>query len=79
MASFTAPADITAQPTDNSPPWHAAFPSPRTIEVDAIQRDELLARFKAGERPGKDFVLVDLRRNDHAVGRVCCVCCSVEG
>ncbi|KIX01134.1 uncharacterized protein Z518_10200 [Rhinocladiella mackenziei CBS 650.93] len=51
-------------------PWHASFPTPRTTDPDSISREDLLSRFKAGERGGADFLLVDLRRNDHEGGTI---------
>lgn len=32
-----------------------------------MKRDELLNQLEVGKRPGIDFLLVDLRRNDHEV------------
>ena len=53
--------------TSVSGPWHAAYPSPRNKDPDSISRAELLQRLQAGEKPGVDFLLVDLRRTDHEV------------
>lgn len=50
-------------------PWHAAFPPPKTA-VSTISRSDFLGLIKAGKKPGKDFILVDLRRNDHEVSRL---------
>jgi hypothetical protein len=50
-------------------PWHAAFPKPQST-AQTISRSEVLARLKGGEVPGRDFLLVDLRRNDHEVRRI---------
>jgi hypothetical protein len=47
-------------------PWHAAYPTPKS-EAVGISQSDLLAMLEDGKEPGKDFVLVDLRRNDHAV------------
>jgi hypothetical protein len=30
----------------------------------------MLERINHGDLPGRDFLLIDLRRNDHVVGRV---------
>jgi hypothetical protein len=49
-------------------PWHAAFPSPGNTTPKSISRSELLHCLQAGQRPGKDFLLVDLRRADFEVG-----------
>lgn len=48
-------------------PWHALYPAPRS-EAVGISQSDLLAMMQDGQEPGKDFILVDLRRNDHAVG-----------
>jgi arsenical-resistance protein 2 len=47
-------------------PWHAAYPAPRSEAVGIFQSD-LLAMMEEGQEPGKDFILIDLRRNDHEV------------
>lgn len=51
----------------SEPAWHDAYPQPRDGSPDTIQRDELLALIRDGQKAGKDFLLVDLRRNDHQV------------
>ena len=51
----------------SEPAWHDAYPQPREGPPDSIQRDELLDRIRSGQKAGKDFLLVDLRRNDHQV------------
>lgn len=48
-------------------PWHAAYPDPKNTAPEHITRFELLEKFRRGEQPGRDFLLVDLRRNDHEV------------
>lgn len=60
----------TAGVTSTDAPWHEAFPAPSTTQVDAIQAEELLTRLQAGQRSGSDFLLIDLRRNDHTVCRL---------
>ncbi|KAH0349672.1 hypothetical protein KCU83_g5324, partial [Aureobasidium melanogenum] len=50
-------------------PWHEAYPAPKS-EAAGISQSELLAMLEEGKEPGKDFVLVDLRRNDHAGGTI---------
>ncbi|KAH8647330.1 arsenate reductase [Xylariales sp. PMI_506] len=46
-------------------PWYAAYPAPSSTEVESISRDEVLRMMESGRTPGKDFVLIDLRRTDH--------------
>lgn len=48
-------------------PWHAAYPKPKNTAPDVISRSEVLERLNRGEQPGRDFLLIDLRRNDHEV------------
>ncbi|EAU36660.1 conserved hypothetical protein [Aspergillus terreus NIH2624] len=50
-------------------PWHAAFPAPRNTAA-SITREEVLQWMREGKEPGKDYVLVDLRRNDHEGGTI---------
>ena len=48
-------------------PWHAAYPKPKNSNPEEINRSEVLERLRQGEQPGREFLLVDLRRNDHEV------------
>jgi arsenical-resistance protein 2 len=48
-------------------PWHAAYPAPRNKNPHSISREDLLQRLESGQKSGKDFLLVDLRRTDHEV------------
>jgi arsenical-resistance protein 2 len=48
-------------------PWHAAYPKPKNTDPQSISRSEVLKRLDNGEEPGRDFLLVDLRRSDHEV------------
>ncbi len=48
-------------------PWHDAYPTPNNANPASIHRSELLQLFKDGQRPGVDFLIVDLRRMDHEV------------
>ena len=51
-------------------PWHAAYPAPKS-NVAAISREDVLGLLRGGKDiAGRDFVLVDLRQNDHEVGQV---------
>ncbi|KAF3224900.1 hypothetical protein TWF106_003343 [Orbilia oligospora] len=49
-------------------PWHAAFPSPRTTKPGALTRKDVLELLQ--KEGTKDFVLVDLRRNDYEGGTI---------
>lgn len=48
-------------------PWHAAFPPVQCQHVPEISRMELLQMMRDGKQAGVDYLLVDLRRNDHEV------------
>lgn len=61
MANTTA----TAPPTEEQP-WHAAFPSPKAVATP-VSREQMRDWLTGDKVPGKDFVLVDLRRNDYKV------------
>lgn len=47
--------------------WHEAYPNPRNQSPDAITRQDLLERLRNGQKPGVNFLLVDLRKEDHQV------------
>ncbi|KAI0912756.1 Rhodanese-like domain-containing protein [Ustulina deusta] len=50
-------------------PWHAAFPAAKTAKPAALSREEVLDRLRAGG-VGRDFILVDVRRNDYEGGTI---------
>ncbi|KAH8688905.1 Rhodanese-like domain-containing protein [Phaeosphaeriaceae sp. PMI808] len=51
-------------------PWHAAYPAPRNSPA-TISREEVLDMIKrSAETPNRDYVLVDLRRNDYEGGTI---------
>jgi arsenical-resistance protein 2 len=51
-------------------PWHAAFPAP-TATPGGVSAEEFLGWLKSGEKKvGRDYVLVDLRRNDYKGGTI---------
>ncbi|KAG0633281.1 Rhodanese-like domain-containing protein [Tuber brumale] len=51
-------------------PWHAAYPKPIS-EAVFLPRSTVLEWFSSNDKlPGKHFVLVDLRRNDHEGGTI---------
>jgi arsenical-resistance protein 2 len=48
-------------------PWHAAYPAPEH-QPESLTREEVLESMKEVSCVAKqDFVLIDLRRNDHEV------------
>ena len=60
MASTDATTAVPAAP------WYAAYPAPKS-EVVTISREEVLELLKTTPLEKRDFVLVDLRRNDFEV------------
>ncbi|PWY71252.1 arsenate reductase [Aspergillus eucalypticola CBS 122712] len=50
-------------------PWHAAYPAPWSTAI-GIRREEVLEWFRSGRQPGRDFLLVDLRRTDFEGGTI---------
>ena len=66
--------DTTQLPVMEGKPWYTDYPQPRTIEPDSITREELLWRFKQRQEGERDFLLVDVRRDDHKVRQI--VYCS---
>ena len=53
--------------------WHDGYPAVKSQDVPVLSRSEFLGMVRSGASPGQDFILVDLRRNDHVVcsSRVC--------
>lgn len=66
-ASISKKMASTQEPGSQQP-WHAAYPTPRNAQPGNLTREELIKMIKGSNRvAGRDFVLVDLRRNDHEV------------
>ncbi|KAJ4989597.1 hypothetical protein SVAN01_04974 [Stagonosporopsis vannaccii] len=60
----------TASVTSPPPPWHSAYPAPRNTPA-TIRREDVLNMIKqSAETSSRDYVLVDLRRNDHEGGTI---------
>lgn len=57
----------------DQPAWHEKYPQPQTENPKSISKQDLLSRIKSGEQAGVDFLLIDLRRNDHEVDQHLCV------
>ncbi|KAH7025291.1 arsenate reductase [Microdochium trichocladiopsis] len=51
-------------------PWFEAYPPPKTSKPKTVTKEELRHWFLAGQKPGKDFILVDVRRDDHEGGTI---------
>ncbi|KAI9814862.1 MAG: hypothetical protein M1832_005664 [Thelocarpon impressellum] len=61
-------ATSTSQPS--ATPWHAAYPAPQTQTPRSVERAAVLGWLREGQLPGKDLLLVDLRRVDHEGGTI---------
>ncbi len=48
-------------------PWEQVVPGALNTSPQLITRDALLEMFRAGQKPGLNFLLVDVRREDHKV------------
>ncbi|KAF6843722.1 hypothetical protein CMUS01_01829 [Colletotrichum musicola] len=63
----------SAAATEAPPPWWAAFPAPKA-KVAEIEADEVLkmleAQSAASKNAARDFLLVDVRRNDWEGGTI---------
>ncbi|ERS95280.1 hypothetical protein HMPREF1624_08157 [Sporothrix schenckii ATCC 58251] len=61
---------FTTQEKHIAAPWYAAYPDPKA-DPAFLTRDEVLSLLQdTGHVAGKNFVLVDLRRNDHQGGTI---------
>lgn len=65
---MNAVTDQARQSTAQEIPWHAAYPEPRPGAPATISCSALLQRFEMGQQAGKDFLVIDTRRNDHDGG-----------
>lgn len=61
---------MSADAASATPPWHAAYPKPSNPAPAAVTAEEIRRRFDDGNLPGKTYLLVDLRRNDHEGGTI---------
>ena len=52
-------------------PWEQVVPGAYNTSPASITRDALLEMFRAGRKPGLNFLLVDVRREDHKVSSDC--------
>lgn len=57
---------MAAPDVPRNTPWHAAYPAPKS-EVDALPRHDLLRWLTEEKLAGRDFALVDVRRDDFEV------------
>jgi arsenical-resistance protein 2 len=49
---------------DINPPWHAAYPAPKTTPTTIRREDVLDMVKKSAETFSTDYILIDLRRTD---------------
>lgn len=57
----------TASTPSTPSPWHAAYPAPRNSPATISREDALDMIKQSAETSSRDYVLVDLRRNDYEV------------
>ena len=67
LQNITSEMEPEPSPSKVEAPWHSAYPAPKNSNPSAVSRDEVRKWLDEGLIPGKDFVLVDLRRADHEV------------
>jgi arsenical-resistance protein 2 len=58
-----------AATTTSETPWHAVFPIPQS-QPASISAADVLSRLQSRDEPGKDILLIDLRRTDHEGGTI---------
>jgi hypothetical protein len=58
--------EIVSWTMESEQPWHAAFPAPKMTKPASLSREEVLDILQR-EVAGRDFVLVDVRRQDYEV------------
>jgi len=51
-------------------PWYDGYPAVKSQDVSVLVRSDFLRMIHSGASPGQDFLLVDLRRNDHVGGTI---------
>lgn len=53
--------------SDSSLPWEQIVPQAHCISPKSITRHEVLEMLEGDQKPGADFLLVDVRKDDHQV------------
>lgn len=67
LSTYSLPATMASTERSTAErSWHASYPAPKAI-VPAVTRETVLSWMREGKLPGKDFVLVDVRRTDYEV------------
>ncbi|OWT42516.1 Rhodanese/Cell cycle control phosphatase [Pochonia chlamydosporia 170] len=51
-------------------PWFEAYPPPKNLQSKTVTRDILRQWILEGQKSGKNFVVVDVRREDHEGGTI---------
>ncbi|OAQ62570.1 rhodanese-like domain-containing protein [Purpureocillium lilacinum] len=52
------------------PHWFAAYPPPTNLQSKTVTREDLRQWILKGEGKGQDFIIVDVRRDDHQGGTI---------
>ena len=58
--------------------WYDGYPAVKSLDVPLLSCSDLLGMMNSGASPGQDFILVDLRRNDHMVCGSRCPRCTLS-
>ncbi|KAF2665268.1 hypothetical protein BT63DRAFT_378157 [Microthyrium microscopicum] len=59
---------MTSIPLDS--PWDPNYPIARNQNPASLTRHDILSILSSGQKPGEDFILIDLRREDHIGGAI---------
>lgn len=63
-----AASKMTSIPLDS--PWDPNYPIAQNQNPASLTRQDILSMLSSGQKPGEDFMLIDLRREDHIVGHL---------
>jgi hypothetical protein len=78
LSSSSTHSQHSVMATSTAPAWHNAYPQPRNDVPNVVTRKAVLGWLQDGQKPGVDFLLIDLRRTDHEVRTslsiLACVC-----
>ncbi|KAF3169465.1 hypothetical protein TWF751_007061 [Orbilia oligospora] len=65
------PHQFLMEPSTATASWYSAYPAPRSGAPNKITREEVLEALEGAESSGiRDFVLIDVRRNDYEGGSI---------
>lgn len=61
------PSAMDSVEPNELPHWFAAYPPPTNLQSKTVTREDLRQWILKGEGKGQDFIIVDVRRDDHQV------------